>query len=481
MTQSLAHVLDIVRAQPVVALFLGAALLTVFLTTFLRKRPATGESPGPRLLWILYEKFSRLTWALLLVFFLVGTIAVLRIYLQRTVREFQSTHGRITSANYNAVQTIWGAEQDQGELRAEFFWEEEVTERIESEDVTKPAVLRKKIARHHITENPFISAKHDVTLRQNPRKKGSAIYGGYETDCRFTWRLRNPGQRELQANLKFPLPAETAMYDALSATLNGNDVLAQMQLQEATLILPLQLQAGEVLDLQISFTSRGMSYWYFQVKEAREIRDFTLTLKLPDLMKEDLNYPEGCMTPTRIAATEDGRGSVLTYRLDHAISGKGMGVSLPQLSQPGEVTSAVLEQVNVSWMLIVALLVLSFTVIGLPHTVLVSALFGAAVAFAYGLLGDLSDLLFGFWGTVGLLLLPLFLFLARVLTRLVSGGRGKVLALLVLIFGLAYPVLAGLDSARDMLYANACALLFLAFATWLLVGKWRTEIEVVAA
>ena len=157
-------------------------------------------------------------------------------------------------------------------MRADIFWEEEVTERIESEDLTKPAILRKKIVRHNITDNPFVSERHEVVLRQNPRKKGSAMYGGYETDCHFHWQLKNPANRDLNSIIRFPLPAATAMYDNLSAVLNGKDILPQMQLKEGALILTRELKADEPLDLEISFKSRGMSYWYLQVKEPREIR-----------------------------------------------------------------------------------------------------------------------------------------------------------------------------------------------------------------
>ena len=51
----------------------------------------------------------------------------------------------------------------------------------------------------------------------------SALYGGYETDCRFTWKLKNPADRELKGNFKFPLPATGAIYDDLTATLFGSD------------------------------------------------------------------------------------------------------------------------------------------------------------------------------------------------------------------------------------------------------------------
>src|SRR6266487_7210919 len=192
---------DLADTEPLIALFLGAALLAVFLSAFLQSK-SNAHPPGKLgLLWTLYGHFAHLARALMLVALLVATISVLRIYLRQTVSNFQRTHGRVTQANYDAVRTIWGAEQEQGELKVEIYSDEEVTERIESEDLTKPAVLRKKIVRHPVAANPFVTARHEVVLKQNPRKKGSAYYGGYETACRFSWKLNNPAATPQKCNL----------------------------------------------------------------------------------------------------------------------------------------------------------------------------------------------------------------------------------------------------------------------------------------
>ena len=47
----------------------------------------------------------------------------------KPVASFQRSHGpNLSEANYsNAVQTIWGAEQSQDELKFDMYWEEEVT------------------------------------------------------------------------------------------------------------------------------------------------------------------------------------------------------------------------------------------------------------------------------------------------------------------------------------------------------------------
>jgi hypothetical protein len=465
---------DLAQAEPTIALFVGAALLAVFLNALLPAKSAADTGVCSSLVWTLYRNLMRLTWALLLVTLLAGTISVLRSYLQHSLATFQRTHGRITQANYNAVQTIWGAEQVQGELNVDIYHNEEITERIESEDPAKPALLKKKTMHKSITGNPFVSARHQVTLRQNPRKKGSAFYDGYETDCTFAWKLRNPSDTPQNIILTFPLPAQGAIYDGLVATLNGRDVLPDIQIKDASLMLEREVTPDEVMDFRIAFKSRGLSSWDFQVREAREIRDFTLTLTLPDLAKAKLNYPDGCMPPNDIKPTKDNLGSVLTFRLDHALTDKGMGIALPQLAQPGETTRAVLDETENSWLLVFAALALSMTIANARHAVLLTILFVTGTAFAYGLLADFSDLLFGFWGTFVVILLPFFT-LCAVLLRRVALAAGKGLIVQFLVFGAFYPCVAGLDPSRQPLYLNLCALGLLLFTAWLLLQRLAVE------
>src|SRR5688572_29164478 len=124
---------DLAAAEPILAPFLGAALVSVSLAVY----TATQITTNAKLLWTLYDHTVRFVRAVAVVALIVGSITALRMYLRHSVSNFQRTHGRVTQANYNSVQTIWGPEQQQGELRVEIFTDEEVTERIESEDLTK--------------------------------------------------------------------------------------------------------------------------------------------------------------------------------------------------------------------------------------------------------------------------------------------------------------------------------------------------------
>jgi len=72
----------------------------------------------------------------------------------------------------------------------------------------------------------------------------------------------------------------------------------------------------------------------------------------------------------------------------------------------------VLGEAERGWMLIVATLLLAATLAEVRHAPLLSNLFAAAVALAFAVLGDFSDLLFGFWGTALIVFMPLMLVLA---------------------------------------------------------------------
>lgn len=467
--KSLARAGGLADAEPLLALFLGAALLAVFLTEFFRPTPPEPGAPAS-LPWTLYRLALRLSWSTGLVVLLLGAGMALHSYVSQSASSFEAAHGRVTAANYDAVQTIWGPEQQQNELTVEIFNEEEITERIESEDLTKPAILRKKTVRLDAIGNPYLSEHHTVTLIQNPRQKGSALYDGYETDNSFSWSLRNPAVDREQCILTLPLPAAHAVYNSLVATLNGEDVLPNLQIRDGNLRLALTLEPNETMDFHLGFKSRGLSSWYFQIPQSREIRDFTLTLSLPDLSVRQLNYPWGCMTPTAITPGANGTGAMLTYHLDHALSNKGMGIVLPQLPQPGAATRAVLAETGRAWMLAFAMLALGLTLAGARQAVLLAVLFGAGIALAYGLLAGFSDLLFGFWGTAGMVVGPLILFLAWLLKR-VGGAAGTMLALELVLVSLVYPCAAGLDPLRQDLYLNLFGLWLLACNTWLLVRR----------
>lgn len=135
-----------------------------------------------------------------------------------------------------------------------------------------------------------------------------------------------------------------------------------------------------------------------------------------------------------------------------------------------ETTRSVLDETETAGLLVFAALAISLAIAGVRHAVLLTVLFVTGTALTYGLLADFSDLLFGFWGTFGLVALPL-LILAAWLLRRAAPAVGNGLPLLFLLLGVVYPCVAGLDPSRQPLYLNLCALGVLLFTAKLLVQR----------
>jgi hypothetical protein len=102
---------------------------------------------------------------------------------------------------------------------------------------------------------------------------------------------------------------------------------------------------GQELDLTISYNTRGLDCFSFQIPEAREIRDFRLSITVDGIRLQDVNYPEGCLPPKeKPVETPDGKGVVLAWSFDRAITTAGMGIALPAQEQPGSSAALVLAR-----------------------------------------------------------------------------------------------------------------------------------------
>ena len=202
----------------------------------------------------------------------------------------------------------------------------------------------------------------------------------------------------MKTRLRFALPSITAVFTELTVKLNDRDETSLLRLEDSYLVCERDVESGETISYEIAFRSRGLDYWYFQIPQRHQIPDFERMLTLADIPTAEGNYPEVCMTPTTLAPTSDDRGSLLTYRLDRAISTNGMGVALPKLEQSGRVAASILGEVEKGWVLMFSVILLELALTGNRCASLLTILFTAAVACRYGLLADLNDTFLGFWG-----------------------------------------------------------------------------------
>jgi hypothetical protein len=277
-------------------------------------------------------------------------------------------------------------------------------------------------------------------MRLSEREKGYAFYSGYILDVTLTYDVINDSVFETDAAFTFPLSPGQTLFENFVVQMDGRDISSDLRFSTDVVSWTTKMKPHQQSKLIITYSSRGMDYFYYQIPVQREIKNFILTLTVDRLPVSLLNYPDGVITPTEIQPTENGRGSILTWKLDRAITVAGMGVALIQPEQPGAQVLRVLVISPYALTLLGAMLALTMLIWGTQVRFLDLALLSAVYSMQFLLMAAISDYFFGFWGalvTGAVLTLVLSFFLFR---RLLSRPLRIIIYVLVAFFTVIYPL-----------------------------------------
>lgn len=370
----------------------------------------------------------------------LGLLWAFRSVLNDTVATFYSTHGSLSDISRESAWSIWGRPHAQIELTIRHSRSVEVQEELPREDPTQPPIYRTVTQIQEVPQNSIIGFVGDVQMKLNERQKGYALYSGYVLDAVFRYEIQNNSAFETDADFSFPLSSGQTLFENFIVEMDDRDLSADLRFSPDLVSWTVKMKPRQKSEIVIRYSSRGMDYFYYQIPLQREIKNFQLTLTIDRLPVSQLNYPDRVITPTDIKSTNDGEGSILTWKLDRAITIAGMGVALPQPEQPGAQVLRVLVIAPYALTLLGAMLALTMLIWGEKIQFVDLSLLSAAYSTLFLVMAGVSDYFFGFWGsllagTILVLLLTYLLFRkleSRALRRLIYG--------LVAFFTIAYPL-----------------------------------------
>lgn len=409
----------------------------------------------------------------------VGLMWAFRIILNDNVASFYSTHGSLSDLSRASAFTIWGRPHTQIELTVRHSIEVEEQQEQPREDPDDPPTYKTVLVRKDVLQNSIIGFKGDVDMKLNEREKGYALYSGYTLDVKLAYEIVNDSDLLTDADFTFPLSSGQTLFENFVITMDGKDLSSRLRIGGDLVSWQVKMKPQQKSKIVITYASRGMDTFYYQIPVQREIKDFVLTLNIDRLPVSLLNYPDGVITPTDIQPTQDGRGSILTWKLDHAITVAGMGVALLAPEQPGADVLRVLVVSPYALTLLGAMLALTMLIWGSGVRFLDLALLSAVYSMQFLLMAAISDYFFGFWGSLilgALLTLILSYFLFR---RLPSPAMRNSVYGLILFFTLIYP-LSGLIT--ELTHQNAFhalvqvgMILYITCLSLYVMGKSRPE------
>jgi len=290
--------------------------------------------------------------------------------------------------------------------------------------------VRELWGREHRQEAPRLSARGEpipleasdirVELDLTHRKKGLQWYPTYRVHFEGDYRVKNPSDQPIVAQIAFPLPDAKAVYDNFQLQLRDAPV-AGITLDKGVVRQTVPLAPGEELAFRVAYTSQGMEEWYYAFgADAQQVRNFSLQI---DTNFEAIDFPASGSSPTDKA--KRGEGWRLDWKYDNLLSGVHIGMVMPEKLNPGPWVRMVSASAPVSLFLFFFLLFVTTTLRGVRiHPV--NYFFIAAAFFSYHLLlsylVDHISIHLAFW-----ICSAISIFLVVSYMRLVVGPRMAVL------------------------------------------------------
>lgn len=426
--------------EPAVSMLMLTTAVVLFGSAFASYKETSGN------FWPWMRKIIEATVSAVL---FLGMMWAFRAILNDNTSTYYSTHGSLSDISRESAWSIWGRPHTQVELTVHHTHEVEVKEELPREDPTAPPIYRTVIQTQEVPQNSILSFNGDVQMKLSERQKGYALYSGYTLDVKLEYEILNDSAITTDAAFTFPLSSGQTLFENFVVTMDGKDLSADLRFATDLVSWTTKMTPHQRSIVHITYFSRGMDYFYYQIPVQREIKNFALTLTVDRLPVSLLNYPDGVITPTKIESTPDGNGSILTWQLDRAITVAGMGVALIQPQQPGAQVLRVLVISPYALTLLGAMLALTMLIWGLKVQFLDLALLSAVYTMQFLLMSAVSDYFFGFWGSL-MLGAVLTLFLTILLFRkLPSKPLRTIIYLLVAFFTIAYPLSGLLTELED--------------------------------
>jgi hypothetical protein len=427
-----------ITVEPTVGLLMIITVVGLFVLAFYNARDAA-----------IWPWLRGLMEAAIVAALFLGLLWAFRSILNTNNATFYSTHGSLSNVSLASAQSIWGKPHVQRELGYAHYANVLVTRELPREDPTKPALYENVMERQMVPQNSVTAFNGSVELTLSEREKGYALYNGYLINARFEYDVLNSSDKKTECDFDFALSPGQTLYDNFSISVDGEDISSQLRFSPDLVGWTTNFEPGETHKIVVAYQSRGMHTFYYQIPSQREIKNFQLAVTVDRLPVDMLNYPDNTLTPTRVDSTFDGRGSVLTWNLNKAITVAGMGIALPQPEQPGAQVLRVLSNSPYAVTLLGAILALTLLIRAESVNILSLSLLVAAYSVEFLLMAAVSDYLFGFWGSLllgaavtGLLTYLLFRHHPSILLRRLIYG-------LVAFFTLIYP-LSGLLPETSM-------------------------------
>ena len=215
--------------------------------------------------------------------------------------------------------------------------------------------VRRQVRREVETSHklPLGSSRIDVDLKLEHRRKGLLWYDLYTVDFGGRYLVRAPDTAG-KLRLHFAFPTADAIYDDFRVRLGDHESAPGMALDDG-ITIEVEAAPGDDVPIEIAYRSRGLDRWVyaFQPTGIAQVRDFHLAMATDF---DDVDFPDGAISPT--ASTAAGAGRKLSWDFASLVTGRQIGLDLPNRLNPGPLAARITFFAPVSLLFFITVLVI---------------------------------------------------------------------------------------------------------------------------
>jgi Inner membrane protein CreD len=208
---------------------------------------------------------------------------------------------------------------------------------------TKEETVDGKVVRSQYFEYEYAEiAKSDIriSVSLDPRKKGNLWFPTFKARFDGKYSFRIVGYDPLASYYLYTtLDSADSIYSNVALKLNGKpveDIIPLVRKQE----IPLKPGADGFASLSVSYDVSGMERLSYLITPSSEdiaqIDDFKLVMTTDF---DNYDFPSGMMSPT--LKEKNGIANELTWSFDKSVTGKDIGLVIPNKLNPGEIVTRV--------------------------------------------------------------------------------------------------------------------------------------------
>jgi inner membrane protein involved in colicin E2 resistance len=202
----------------------------------------------------------------------------------------------------------------------------------------------KKITKESVEKETYEPSRSEIQIDINldQRKKGNLWFPTFKARFSGTYEFKIQNKKAGHDRVYYiytALGSSNSIYDNIQLAVNNQNVsniLPLIQKESINIVLP----QDSIVTLTMSYECTGMeNLSYFispQQNDICQINNFLLTLRTDF---NDYDFPRDMMSPIEKKETENGHE--LIWRFTSSVTGKDIGIIIPNKLNPGEIVSRV--------------------------------------------------------------------------------------------------------------------------------------------